>query len=332
MKLWLFISHFGSSSCICRRVSAQTLEIYDVGLMSSCAKCFVSLSLLFSWTWLGSCVCYLSLRASQFKDIIDDVGVTSSTYIGHAGQALSLLSGHRCGNISVELCKKVLAEMHPNSQIQDATQGFCCNGQRRAPHQSEYDFLFDGRRIECKSSVLSWDMSLEQWFVRFSRIKLPYSDVREQAPFDDLYVLLISPDHVDIIKHDLKTRVSKHSHSRSCRVCIRGKGKVECWRTARVQILDKLLSRDSGCSLVAQVDLTDPALQSWLSKRLGKITTVQDVTYSGVPLSSMTSSDRGLRIEQIARSLDQTLQPGCAFSSSAKVDWVRTGLGVEVGV
>ena len=137
---------------------------------------------------------------------------------------------------------------------------------------------------------------------------------------------------MDIIKHDLKTFVSKHSQSESFRVCVRGKRKQKCYKTAKMQILDKLLSRDSGCSLVTQLDIRDPARQSWLSKNLRTIATLQNAAYSGVPLSSMTSSDRGLRIERIALSLDQQLHPGCAFSSSKSVDWVRAASGVQVGV
>ena len=228
--------------------------------MSSRAKGFVSLSLLFVWTWLGSCFCNLVLPASQFQDIIDDVGVTSMIYKGSPGHSLSLVSGDRRGKILKDLCRKELAKMHPNSRIQDAVRGACCNGQQRGAHQAEYDFSIGKKRIECKSSFMKWSARSQEWQVLFYMVKLPWAGIRERASFDDLYLILVTPDHVDIIKHDLEMFLFKHATSSSYRVHIAGSRKQECWKIAE-QILEKLLGRESRCSLVAQVDLSNPQVE-----------------------------------------------------------------------
>ena len=260
--------------------------------MSSRAKGFVSLSLLFVWTWLGSCFCNLVLPASQFQDIIDDVGVTSMIYKASPGHSLSLVSGDRRGKILKDLCRKELAKMHPNSRIQDAVRGACCNGQQRGAHQAEYDFSIGKKRIECKSSFMKWSARSQEWQVLFYMVKLPWAGIRERASFDDLYLILVTPDHVDIIKHDLETFLFKHATSSSYRVHIAGSRKQECWKIAYDQILEKLLGRESRCSLVAQVDLSNPQVQSWISKSLRTASTPQDDAYNRIPLSGMTSALR----------------------------------------
>ena len=241
-------------------------------------------------------LCLLVLPATQFQEIIDDVGQTSRCYKGHAAYPLSLLSSNRRGRILQELCRKELAQMHPNSRIQDAFQRTCCNGRRRGAHQSEYDFSFNERRIECKSSMVMWNKSDRRWCVEFARIKLPLTGVREQAPFDDLYLILLSPDRVDIIKHDLVTGISQCGQETAVsghKIKLCGPRGVDCWKTARTEILDKLLG--SACSLKARVDLSNPGLQSWLSQSLRDAALPQDEAYFDAPLNSMTSQIRGLR-------------------------------------
>lgn len=289
---------------------------------------------LVRWSFDQQCRCLVKLCSSQFQDIIDDVGVASQHYKGRAGYPLSVLSGHRRGTILQQFCRKQLAEMYPRSMIQDAVPGISGNGRRRARHQSEYGFSFDQRRIECKSSLMQWNKKRQNWLVSFSGIKLPWADVRVQAPFDDLYLMMVSPNHLDIIKHDLKTFVAtngKSTLSIGHQIRIHASRKQRCWKAARAQILDKLLSRESSCSAVAHLEFSNPGIQSWLSQSLRRAAAPQDEAYLGTPLGSMSSSLRGKRIEQIAYKVDQILHPGSIFSTGhSVVDWVRDGLGVEV--
>ena len=269
----------------------------------------------------------LVLPASQLQSIIDDVGETSWRYKGHAGFPLSVLSGYRRGVILQELCKKELAEMYPVKKIRDAIRGTRSDGTLRGSHQSEYDFLLDERRIECKSALMSWDKCSNSWQTTFTRVKLPLKGVREQAPFDDLYLSVLSPDSVHIIKHDLKSRVSRAGLSTgTCgyKINARGKRHQECLKVARSEILGKLIGQGS---VIAQIELTALNLHTWLAR----LALPQDEAFRGVPLSALNPALRGLRVQQVAYEVDQALNRNSIFSTDCPgADWTRNGIRVEV--
>ena len=123
----------------------------------------------------------LILSASQFQHILNDPGRTSEAFVGHAGHALSLLSGARRGTILQELCKMELARLHPHSRIDEPTRGTCCNGAHRSALQEEYDFSMDACKIECKSAQMSWNRAKMCWRMCFQKVKLPWSGFRDQA-------------------------------------------------------------------------------------------------------------------------------------------------------
>ena len=187
----------------------------------------------------------LVLSASQFLHILEKPDLTSQGYIGHAGHELSLLSGQRRGRILERFCRKELARLNPNSKIQEPAPGTCCNGARRSMSQAEYDFCIDGRRIECKSAQRSWDNANKHWRAHFHKVKLPWPGFRNQAPFDELYLTLCSPDSLHIIKHDLQSRAytaGKRTGSSGHVIVVQGARGQKCWQSARSQILDKLLA------------------------------------------------------------------------------------------
>ena len=263
----------------------------------------------------------LVLSASQFQHILNDPAQTS------------LLSGKRRGMILQELCKKELARLHPHSTIEEPMPGTCWNGARRSANNALCDFVLDNRKIECKSAQMSWSKRRTGWLVRFRHVKLP-SGYRYQAPFDDLYLTLFSPDSLYIIKHDLQTGVTavgKQTGSDGHDIVVYGASGQECWQSARSQILDKILA-PGRCKLVAQIDLSGVEVRSWLRKQMEELRAPQDYVYQNVPLSHMTTRKRGLCIEEIAFKLDQILNPNCSFSrnsSESEVDWVRSGVRVE---
>jgi hypothetical protein len=113
---------------------------------------------------------------------------------------------------------------------------------------------------------MSWDKCSNSWQTTFTRVKLPLKGVREQAPFDDLYLSVLSPDSVHIIKHDLKSRVSRAGLSTgTCgyKINARGKRHQECWKVARSEILGKLIGQGS---VIAQIELTALNLHTWLAR------------------------------------------------------------------
>ena len=266
----------------------------------------------------------LVLSASQFQHILKKPHLASQVYIGSAGHELSLLSGARRGKILEQFCKKELARLHPNSAIEEPTEGTRCDGTRRSHYHSEYDFTMDGRKIECKSSQMSWNNSGKYWYFRFCGVKLPRAGVRDEAPFDDLYLTLFSPDSLHIIKHDLQTGVStagKRTGSNGHVIVVQAARMQECWPSVHSLILDKFLAAGHS-KLVAHIDLSATEVRAFLAQQMEGAR--QDAEYEGVPLSQVAPPLRGLRIEEIAFEVDRILHPNCLFSLMfSKVDWVQ---------
>ena len=274
----------------------------------------------------------LVLSASQFLHILKKPDLTSQAYIGNAGHELSLLSGQRRGRILEQFCKKQLARLNPNSKIEEPTPGTCCNGVRRSLYHSEYDFTMDGRKVECKSAQMSWDKGKKSWHALFTRVKLPWPGFRNQAPFDDLYLTLFSPDRLHIIKHDRRTGVSKagkQTGSSGHHIVVGAAAGQECWQSARSQILGKLLAA-GHCELVARIDLSATEVRAFLAEQMEGMAARQDHEYKGVPLNHTEPELRGFQVEKIAFEVDQILHPNIEFSkSSSEVDWVRADVKVE---
>ena len=112
------------------------------------------------------------------------------------------------------------------------------------------DFLMGGRRVEIKSSRMFWSTTDGRWNVQFSRIKLPYGE-RTESAFDDLYLVVLSPKGMHLIKHDHVTRIS----TRGERTGVSGhmirvrKQADKLLEDACDEILEKLCQR-RGCSMV----------------------------------------------------------------------------------
>ena len=233
----------------------------------------------------------LVLRASRFQRILNNPGQSSKAYLGRAGHELSLLSGKRRGMILQELCKKELDRLHPHSTITEPSRGARCNGAQRSASQAEWDFSLGGRKVECKSAQMSWQEDGKRWSVRFQGIKLPRPGFREQAPFDDLYLTIFSPDSLYISKHDLRTGVTSNGKSTgSCGhdIQIRGARRQECWQTALSQILDKLLAA-GHCKLVAHIDLSATPVRVFLAQQMEGMAARQDHEYKGVHTQGQSS-------------------------------------------
>ena len=324
----VFSTSLGVSRSVCRDVGEESwLKV--LMLRTALPAASVVFPLGFGWPqWRP-----LVLSASQFLHILKKPDLTSQAYIGNAGHELSLLSGQRRGKILEQFCKKELARLNPNSKIEQPTEGTRCDGTRRSLYHSEYDFTMDGRKVECKSSQMSWNNHAKCWYFRFCGIKLPRAGVRDEPPFDDLYLTLFSPDSLHIIKHDLQTGVStvgKRTGSNGHVIVVQAARMQECWPSVHSLILDKLLAA-GHCKLVARTDLSATEVRAFLAQQMERIAARQDAEYEGVPLSQMSPPLRGLRIEEIAFEVDRILHPHCSFSrTSSKVDWVRGDVKVEV--
>ena len=273
----------------------------------------------------------LVLKATEIQHFFQE-GPTEQVY---ANTPLAGLGQAQQGKILQEWAKGVLQKRNPQAEISDPDLGTCCNGRRRGANMAACDFLMGGRRVEIKSSRMAWGSVEGCWSVQFRSIKLPYGE-RTQPAFDDLYLVLLSPKGMYLIKHDLVTRIStcgERTGVSGHTILVRGSRRTNCWEDARDEILEKLCEQ-GGCSMVHEQHLSDLDFHEILSERVSPGQTA----VAGIPMSSMGRERRGNRIQEIGLALDRMLNPQSAFSfrggnrgaSNAPADWVRGSVRVEL--
>eukprot|EP00439_Symbiodinium_sp_Y106_P063774 s375_g9.t3 len=231
------------------------------------------------------------------------------------------------------LCKSVLMNLHPNLQVEEPVLGTCVNGKRRSPQQASWDWTMGDRKVECKSCRLSWQVSTQTWCINFVAVKLAEPGIRTHALFDDLYLVVDRPDAVHILKHDLRTGLSRSGAAtavRGHRIVVRGSRDVREWRSAWSTILQKLCEGRGGCETIEEIPLTDPRLLSAVCKAK------EDSVYRRHgcdPLSDLSPCARGKYVEQMGFEIDQKLNSTSTFvrpRSLDPVDWIRDSVRVEL--
>ena len=273
----------------------------------------------------------LVLKATEFQHFFEE-GPTEQVY---ANTPIAGLGQYQQGKMVEEWAKGVLQKQNFQAEISDPEPGICRDGSRRGAYREEHDFLIGGRRVEIKSSRMAWSTTGGRWYVVFSKVKLPYGE-RTQPAFDDLYLVVLSPKGVHLIKHDLVTGLStcgKRTGVSGHMIRVHGSRGTKCWEDACGEILEKLCQR-GGCSVVHEQPLSDLDFQEILSERVSPGQTA----VAGIPMSSMSRQKKGNRIQEIGLALDRMLNPESAFSftggnrgtSNAPADWVRGSVRVEL--
>ena len=237
------------------------------------------------------------------------------------------------------VAREVMQRVHPKSRFEDPTPG-------RTQRQAEWDWTMDGRKVECKSSQLSWVKGAGVWQVQFRAVKLALQGTRQQALFDDLLLVLLSPSCIDLLQHDMHigiarngVRTALHGHN----ITVRASGHNNCQMAARLEVLDKMCNRSGNCAVIAQLALSDPAVSFCLQK-YGDDTKYFDALFND-PLSVLSPPSRGARVQQIALEIDKLLNPTAFFCmphgestaagtlrgwNQASVDWIRDSCKIEV--
>ncbi|CAE7341968.1 GUSB [Symbiodinium sp. CCMP2592] len=293
--------------------------------------------------WLVQCRRLVVLDSSRFQQIISNEGcaLRNSAY---AGDPLATISFARRGLSLETLARRLLERLYDNHATQDAE--YDGDGQRNLG-QAKFDWIFMGRRVELKTSQLCFDKGLNSWKVVFYKVKLARDGCRAEQPFDDLYLLIYAPDGFFLVKHDLKTGVTK-TGSRTAtlghNIKVTSKRGQICWKEALHIILDKLTLR-GGCVVVSYVPKSDPLVQTLYAEVLNKAYHAKCKFYDGIPLFTLNSVIRAHRIQEIAYQLDQLENPDSVFrsakgevtpygytrgGSNAAVDWIRDKVRVEV--
>ena len=282
---------------------------------------------------------FVTLDASQFKHLWEDVGSTALPYNGHP---LAQLNSTRRGALLQDWACRVLKEAKPNALFKEAIPGTRVNGQRRGAFQAEYDFLLDSRKGEVKSSQLRWDNNGRVWRVLFSGVKFPHLMSWNTSSFEDLYLVLFSPKWLHLVKHDLHTGISRNglqTEPFGYSIHILAGANSLCWEEALETILDKLCTQ-GGCSLIAKTDI----LETWILDMCNKHQGFGSRFYHRKPFGSMSSQLRGVRLQRVVWEIDkllhsrsffahcsneQTCSGGLRGQHNASVDWIRDGKRVE---
>ena len=267
---------------------------------------------------------------TQFKHILQHARRVPDLYAGHP---LSGMSPHKRAILLQDLCKSMLTKAHPHLQVEEPELGTRVNGKRRSPQQASWDWTLGGRKVECKSCRLSWLASRKTWCITFQAVKRAEPGIRTHASFDDLYLVVDKPDAVHILKHDLRTGLSRCGKATAVlghRIHVRGSRDICEWRSAWSTILQKLCEGRGSCEAIEEIPLTDPRLLSAVCK------TEEDSAYRRHdcdPLSDLSPSARGKIVEQMGFEIDQKLNPTSTFvrpESRDPVDWIRDSVRVEL--
>ena len=272
----------------------------------------------------------LVLQSSEFEHLFEK----GRTELAYAGSLIQDWSQYEQGMMCQEWARKVLQEQNPEATIFDPEPGTCCDGSSRGLHRADYDFILDHRRVEIKSARMVWISRHRCWMVQFRSVKFAYAD-RVQAAFDDLYLVIVSPKSLHLIKHDLVTGVSSdglRTKVRGHRIIVLASRGIDCCEEASVQIVQKLCERGS-CHFIAEKPFSELDC-----KPLVRQVSPGKAAVAGLPMSCMSCQKRGKRIEGIALAIDHGLHPHCEFrlvkgsngNSNAPVDWVRGEDRVEV--
>ncbi|CAE8677511.1 unnamed protein product [Polarella glacialis] len=284
----------------------------------------ISCTKLLHWiSFAKGCIrCVFELPASKFRHILESAdGATSSTYLGNK---LSQISPQRRGAILESVSRAVYAEAFPAAIVCDAAPGLDVIGRRRSPGQADYDWLCDGSRVECKSGQLVWQDSSQSWLVSFFNIKLD--------SLDDLILTMYTPNKLHVIRHDLKLGLSTVGVRGRHMIRLHGRRSNTRWEDAATTILDKLSSPGNRCQILAELDNNNDKVIDAIKANSTKASVLTESAFRGVPLTSMISSRRALRIQMIVQEVDRIMHPFSTVTATeygAKFDWWRDDIRVE---
>ncbi len=272
---------------------------------------------------------FVTLGASQFKHIWADAGRTAEPYNKHR---LAIMNSARRSMVLQDWARKMLEETTTNCLVQDPVPGRRTDGTRRGVYHAEYDFLFNRRRVEVKSSQLRWDHQSRKWKVSFGVVRF--------GSFDDLFLVIFSPHGLDLIKHDQKTGISRPGLATECRgstVSICGSAN---WKNSIDIILSKLCEGGNSFHL-GRTSIDEPACKTLCDHHDGYTSQL----YREVPLASMSPQLRGLRVQKIVMEVDNLIHANSTFAepgpeeridgkkrgkNMASYDWSRDGKRIEV--
>lgn len=284
---------------------------------------------------------HLTLRAADFPECFHHQPSANDIY---KGTPIGSLSERTRGVVLASAARLILSDLYPRDEICDAVAGLCANGTRRSQMNAGYDWLRNGRRVECKTSLLQWLQTERLWRAKFYNVKLALDGASCEAAFDELLVCVCSPTHLYIHTHDLEMGVSTtgiKTSSVGCNIQLSGPCGETNWRVALSKILRKFEINKNPCKRLAEVPLHDHRI---LAALMIHVVPETEREYSGVPWACLSSSARGLRIEMLVRQVDILRYGECVVDrpdirtrcngswlspGQAEYDWKLSGRRIE---
>lgn len=282
----------------------------------------------------------LTFKASQFQHILSKRSVMQEVY---AGNPLAALSYSRRGFLLQKWAKHFLAHQYPNVSALEPDLGKCIDGRSRTPHTAEYDLLFGGRRVELKSAQLCFHQSRTSWEITWRGIKFLHPGGGKGSAFDDLYLTMLTPDGLQLFKHDLRTGMSTDGYRTvSTGHVIRLYGpRMGSWQAASDRIARSLCCKGS-CEDVGYSRINDSMVQEIISKDHD----CGAAFYQETPMAFINGAARGNLIQHLVFEVDRHLHATSIFSlplgeetylgprrvrnsSNATTDWIRDGIRIE---
>ena len=254
-----------------------------------------------------------------------DLKKVSLTQTAFAGCPLSQISPQRRGCVLEWVARRIFERRCPDAMIQDPIPGERCDGRRRGANTAEYDWLCDGRKVQCKSGQMCWVESHKTWRAQFNGIKL--------SLFDELILVLYSPSGLHFFTHDCKSGLSTCGVRTACdglRLVVYGQRGLTDWREAEGALLNKL--QDSGQRL-AHLKTSDDLVAEVLQNHTQSVSfKLQCEAYAQHPFNSLMPAARGLFCQRVVQEVDLLCHPGSEIATSTahrSYDWHRDGLRIE---
>lgn len=262
-------------------------------------------------------------RLSEFscRDRCSNAAVTEAAY---AGCSLSQITPQLRGRVLERVAKEVFQRQNPHITIQDPVPGYRCNGTRRALTHAECDWISNGRRVQCKSSRLSWYGRC--WQFCFTNIKPSLSD--------ELFLVLYSPQQLAFIHHDGNANLvlnGKTTASRGHRLQFYAPSHIKCPDTAYFHLLGAL-KQSQFCKILVTTSPSNELVGHFLNSMLqSQGQQLQIAAYQNHPFAAFSPTMRGLIWQDIVQQIDERYHgsPTVKEHPGSSCDWMRDNLRVE---
>ena len=244
----------------------------------------------------------------------------------YQGCPLADLTPSRRGCLLEKVARSLCKQLNPASVVSDPVPGKRCDGGKRALRQSEYDWMCDGRRVQCKSAKLCWYSAQRNWNVSFYNVKFQL--------LEELLLVVYTPRRLHFLLHDCRSGIVSGGSREATLGCIlrySAPRRISRWAEATSFLLNSMTSSGSTC-LLADVSTAHPLVQNACHTFL-ELEGLQEsmAAFQNHPLAGMTPAARGFQIQRLVQEVDQLMYPAAHFRQpeKRKYDWNRDSLRVE---